>query len=198
MKTSFKTLFAVAMSAILCTSGAFAASATTVHPLNIGKANHPNGVRKIIAEGNVEIIVVQGKTEAVRYLGEANCRARITQRGDALRIVSNETEPERIEVSVKDIYRIEASGKAKIITRDELKMQFLQIILKDDAQADVSANVEGLYTLLQNKSALKLRGFAGDHSLNMGRVASITMDKFNSLRSSVYPLPLENEKVAAR
>lgn len=197
MKTQIKTLFAIALSAIICTTGTVAASAAGLTP-SIEKAAYPKGVKKIIASGNVEIVVVQGKSEAVRYLGDSHCRARITQQGDALRIVSTENEPERIEVSVKDIYRIEASGRAKVITRDALSMQYLQIILRDDATADVNANVEGLYTLLQDQSVLKLRGSANDHSLSMSRVASITMDRFNSLRSNVQPFVAIAQKVAAR
>ncbi|WP_129716244.1 GIN domain-containing protein [Pedobacter sp. SYP-B3415] len=197
MKTSIKTLFVAAMSAIICTSGAFAATADA-KLLKIEKAAHPKGVRKIVAEGNVEIVLVQGKSESVKNLSEETCRARVTQKGDVLHIVSTQATPERIEVSVKDIYRIQASGSVKVITPRDLNMQFLQIILKDDAKAEVGANVEGLFTMLQDSSSLKLSGTARDHSLNMSSIASITMDKFNSLRSSAYPIQADGQKVAAR
>ncbi|PST82424.1 hypothetical protein C7T94_16775, partial [Pedobacter yulinensis] len=144
----------------------------------------PSGVKKVVVSGNVELILVQDGTERVELLNEGQ-QTSVTQKGDMLRISSESRETQQVRVSVKDLYRIEASGRVKVSTGSDLDVKYLQIILKDEAKATIGANVTGLYSLLQDNSNLILSGSAGEHTLQMGKVASITMDKFTSQQSQI-------------
>ncbi|WP_129718292.1 GIN domain-containing protein [Pedobacter sp. SYP-B3415] len=197
MKTSIKT-FAIALSVIVLSgtvSSSFAADPKKAKAAKVRTVSAPSGVKKVVASGNVELILVQDGAESVQMLNDYPT-ASVTQRGDVLRISADGRETQKVRVSVKDLYRIEASGDVKVSTGSALDLKYLQIILKDNAEAVIGAKVEGLYTLLQDRSNLTLSGSADEHSLQMGKVSSLTMDNFTSRQSSVNPQGAE--QIASR
>ncbi|WP_316822423.1 GIN domain-containing protein [Pedobacter gandavensis] len=171
MKTAIKTLIASTLTAIVLTTSAFTTIAKDKSP-----ANKPAAVKfnKVVVTGNANVILVQGNREEVNSYEEMNeSNYSVKQKGYTLYI--NSTDKNTIYVNVKDLQRIDVANTASVKTKGNFDLAVLQIFLKDEAKANVNANVESLYTDISGASDLKLSGSTKDHSLVKNDVSKLNL-----------------------
>ncbi|SMD04632.1 GIN domain-containing protein [Pedobacter nyackensis] len=183
MKTSVKTLFASALTAIfLSTAFASVAADKNTNPSAISVGIDFN---KVILTGNAKVELVQSnKPRVVIYEQYNKERTSIVQKGDKLYINSNEEQPINIVVYVKDLVRIDASQKVSVTTRGKFLSNAMQVFVKDHAKAFVNGDISSLYTVIDDYAVLRLKGSSKDHTLAKGRVARLKMDQFVALKTT--------------
>jgi hypothetical protein len=188
MKTSAKTLFASALTAIVLSTSAFSSKAAEPEK-NVVALSSMINFNKVVVKGNVHVELIQAEKQHVVVYEEYNKNATtIEQKGDKLFITSEESQPITIVVYVKDLQRIDVSNTASVSTKGKFSAPVLQVFLKDQASADVNASIGSLYTYTVDKSALKLRGTSTDHVLVKGKVARVRMDDFASANTRTQDL----------
>jgi len=179
MKT-LKTLLTSALTVILLSATAFASTAADKVVDVTATAANPE-IKKLIVTGNVNVLLVQSKTEWVSMEEDQMDKVTLKQIGHTLQISSQETQPVTVTVYVNDIYRIDASNTACVKTVGNFKLKYLQLLLRDNATARVRANTESLYTMLDGKAKLELVGSTGNHILKSGDMAILNTEKFAAL-----------------
>lgn len=185
MKTSIKTLLSVALCALVISS-ALAAPALATESTKVSRRISVSNFKKINLVGNIDVLLVQNKKSGVIVDEDArNARLKVTQRGETLSIVSDQTERVRVTIYVNDIFRIEAAQNVVVETFNNLDLKYLQIFLHQNAVANISASTESLYTVVGDQARLNLSGSSNHHALVMGRLATLTMKDFKSLKSEL-------------
>jgi len=194
MKTSIKTLIMV--SALI--------TLTAIQPTNLRAAEKIKtaidkiaNFRKLVITGNAEVMIVQRPTVGISYADDNIGNAKVTQQGEVLYINNPNKEKCKLVIFVNDIYRIEASENAVVKTEAKLSTKFLQIILKDNAFADINTSSEGLYTEILGSSTLKLKGNTNHHALVMGKAPNLTMDTFAAAQTDVRRVETSEKEIAA-
>lgn len=195
MKTSIKTLTTVVFTAI---------TLTVTHPNKL-RATEKNRMtfykiqnfRKIVIKGNVEVMLVQQPRIGLFYADDNKGYVKVIQQGEVLRITNSDKEKCKLVIYVNDIYRLEASENAIVKTEAKLSTKFLQIVLKDNAFADINTSCEGLYTEILGSSTLKLKGNTNHHALVMGITPNLTIDGFASAQTDVRRVETSEEEIAA-
>ncbi|SES29904.1 GIN domain-containing protein [Pedobacter rhizosphaerae] len=182
MKTLFKTLFASSLALVLSTSAVLSANATEI--VNPVKAEKKLAFKRIKVKGNVEVTIIQGSQTGISYADENSGLVKVTQLGDGLEIASTDDQTAKITVYVNDLYRIHAMDNAKVKTQGQLKSQFFQVFLSGNASLDLNSRSEGLYTVIEDKADLNLKGSTDEHTLVMGKQQTLTMDKFSALKTN--------------
>ncbi|SHG92443.1 GIN domain-containing protein [Pedobacter caeni] len=175
MKTSIKTLFASALTAIVLTSSAFTTFAKDTTPVSAAANVKFN---KVVVTGNAKVVLVQSNSESITSYDELSASTTVQQKGYTLYINSTAVNPETIYVSVKDLQRIDASNTAQVKTRGNFDLAVLQIFLKDGAKANVNAKVGSLYTDMKDQSDLKLSGSSAEHNLVRNDVSKLNLNDF--------------------
>lgn len=187
MKTLVKTLFATALTVIVLSSSALTSvAANKESELTVLSAEID--FNKVVITGNVHVELVQANQQRVIiYEAYNKATTSVKQKGDKLFINSVEEEPINIVVYVRDLQRIDASNTVTVKT-GTFSASVLQVFLKDKARAYVSGNIGSLYTLIKDKSELKLNGTTNDHISVKGKVARLKTDSFAALNttSSVF------------
>jgi hypothetical protein len=183
MKTSLKTLITSALTAVVLSSSAFTSIAADKAPhFSLSTEIDFN---KVVITGNVNVELVQSnKQKVVIYENYNKATTSVKQKGDKLFINSKEAEPINIVVYVRDLQRIDASNTVSVITRGRFSASVLQVFLKDKARAFVNAETGSLYTLIKDKSELKLRGTSKDHVSVKGSVAKLRTEQFLALKTT--------------
>jgi len=184
MKTSIKTLIASSLTAVVLSSALFITNvyATEKSPVKISTAS---GFKRVSVKGNVEILLIQRKTEGITYSDDNTGTAKITQQGNILRISSVDKNVTKLIVYVNDLFRIEASENTVIKTEDKLVTKYLQVFLKGNARVELNTRTEGLYTVLKDNSELKLSGSTDNHNLVMEKTPKLTIDRFAALKTNI-------------
>ncbi|MEQ7802425.1 DUF2807 domain-containing protein [Pedobacter sp. ASV1-7] len=184
MKTSVKTLFASALTAIVLSTSAFT-SVAAVQSDSFSEFSTTIDFNKVVITGNVNVELVQSeKQRVVIYEAYNKNLTTVTQKGDKLFINSKEDEPIHITVYVKDLQRIDASNRVSVITRGRFASNVLQVFLQDKAKAYVSGDIGSLYTLVKDRSELKLKGTSKDHVSVKSKVAKLNTVQFASLKTT--------------
>jgi len=104
---------------------------------------------RITVSGNVELIIIPSFRSGIAYQECSFGTAKVMQEGMNLSIKSTNRETARMVVFVKDIFRVIASGNAVVKTVGKLRTQYLQLMLKDRASANINSLTEGLYTIVE-------------------------------------------------
>lgn len=184
MKTLVKTSLASALTAVALFSSAFTSiAADKGHHLSVLSAEID--FNKVVITGNVNVELVQAeKQKVVIYEDYNKATTSVKQKGDKLFINSEEAEPINIVVYVKDLQRIDASNTVSVITRGRFSASVLQVFLKDKARAFVNGEIGSLYTLIKDKSELKLKGTSKDHVSVKGKVATLKTEQFAALKTT--------------
>ncbi|WP_443939569.1 GIN domain-containing protein [Pedobacter sp. MW01-1-1] len=184
MKTSIKTFIASSLTAIILSTTSFVGKAHASDQI-IKSKKEQLSTKKVVLKGNVEVLLVQSKTENVSYAEDNIGIVKATKKGDILTISSTGKNVAKVIVYVNDIYRIDASENAVIKTDGELKTKYLQIILKDKAVAEINTASESLYTVIKGNAELILRGKTDFHTLEMDQNPKLTIDKFAALQTEM-------------
>jgi hypothetical protein len=188
MKTSIKSLIATALMTVVVSTSTVYAYTPVVKTVS-ANAVDVSSIKKVIVTGNVEVTLVQSPKSKTLYKKENDAYVHVKQVGSSLLIdTKNSTENAKITVYVDEIYRVDASGNAVVETKDALKLDYLQIFLKDNAKADINSVTTGLYTSLIGASELRLQGSTATHVVAMDRLSKITMERFSAVKTETKPI----------
>ncbi|MES2828102.1 MAG: DUF2807 domain-containing protein [Bacteroidota bacterium] len=182
MKT-LNTLFAVALTAVVLTSSAFTTLAAEPQTTIVASSN----VNKIWVSGNVKLVLTQGDKESVK--GGENFDAAKTSvhtDGRTLFINSTEANPVTINITMKDLERVEAYGQSTVTTTNNFEVKYLQLFLSQSATAKISAVTGSLYTVINDDAVLKMTGAAHQHTLVAANTNSVNLDNFFSVNKKRY------------
>ena len=184
MKTSITTVLKSSLLATVLMASMFISNAsaeTIIIGCRGGSAE--TDIKKVVATGNVKVTLIQNGREWVQMDELDSSKVSLKQIGNTLTISSSESTPVLVTVYVKDIYRIAASGKASVKTAGKFNVKYLQVMLKDDAEARVKASTESIYTAIDGKAKLELLGTSGKHIIKTSGFAKMDTDKFAALKT---------------
>jgi hypothetical protein len=186
MKNLAKSLFAVALTAVVLTSSAmttFAAEPVVKET----KASPTASFNKIWVSGNVKIVLTQGDKQGV--VGTNNYDSKNTlvlSKGNTLYINSTESGQVTLNITVKDLERVEAYGQSVVVTSNNFDVKNLQLFLNQSATAKISTTAASLYTIVKDKAVLKLNGSAGRSTMIASNMKNVKLGDFVSLKSDSY------------
>ena len=186
MKTFAKTLFAAALTVVLFTSSAMATFAA--EPVKAEtKTSSLSKFNRIWVSGNVKIILTQGDKQNVE--GESNYNAAktsVSADGKTLFINSEETNQVTLNITVKDLERIEAYGQSVVVTSNNFDVKYLQLFLSQSATAKIKTTAGSLYTIVKDDAVLKLNGTADQSTMIASNMKNLKLADFASLKSESY------------
>ena len=190
MKTLTKTLFATVLTGIVLTSSAmttFAAVNVNDNAISVSAAipqTSVNGVNRIWASGNVKVVLTQNEKEGITAGENFNAKTTFIQRkGNTLYINSVESGQVTINVSIKDLQRVEAAGSATVVTSNNFDVKYLQVFLSQGAKAKLNAISGSLYTVVSDDATLKMSGSTDQHTLIASNMRNVKFDSFVSMRT---------------
>ncbi|MBB6498872.1 GIN domain-containing protein [Pedobacter cryoconitis] len=161
MKTTIKTLFATALTAVVLTSSAFATFAKE-NDKNLPALRAVSDLNMIKVTGNVKVYLSQGAKENIRVAGdESDAKVSLKRVGGKLEISSVGDNTAIVYLTVKNLVRINASDKAVVKSLGNLTLANLQIFSKDGSQVDLNVTAQDVYTEVEDASSLKLSGSTG-------------------------------------
>ena len=186
MKTLAKTIFAAALTAIVFTSSAMATFAA--EPVKAEtKTSSLSKFNRIWVSGNVKIILTQGDKQNVE--GTSNydaAKTSVSTDGKTLFINSLETSQVTLNITVKDLERIEAYGQSVVVTSNNFDVKYLQLFLGQSATAKIKTTAGSLYTIVKDDAVLKLNGTAGESTMIASNMKNVKLADFASLKSASY------------
>ena len=186
MKTLIKTLFAVALTAVVFTSSAMATFAA--EPVKAeAKTSSLSTFNRIWVSGNVKIVLTQGDKQNVA--GASNydaAKTSVTTDGKTLFINSMESSQVTLNITVKDLERIEAYGQSVVITSNNFDVKNLQLFLSQSATAKIKTTAGSLYTIVKEDAVLKLNGTADQSTMIASNMKNVKLADFASLKSESY------------
>lgn len=188
MKTSIKTLCATGLIALtISTSTVYAAdrNKSTKEKSVAATAVNISSINKINVSGNVEVTLVQNANSKTLFTNESDENVSVKKVGNALYINSDSRKAGKITVYVDDIYRIEASENAYVVTEKALSLRNLQVFLKDNANVNLNAKTEALFTKINGNSNLDLKGSTDSYIIEMDKSSTISLDKFKSAKTDM-------------
>lgn len=186
MKTSIKNLISTVLTTVVLTSSAFASTDEQKNTNTVTILNQVKNINKLVITGNVEVFIIQAPTESVKvYDSYYSKNALVQQEAGVLRISSFQKETLKVAVYVNNISSIQASDNASVKTFGKVSFLTLDVILKDKASADITANTINLYTSVKDNASLNLSGTTEDHTALLGSVAKMSMNQFAATNSSV-------------
>ncbi|MEJ7556905.1 MAG: DUF2807 domain-containing protein [Pedobacter sp.] len=186
MKTLTKTVFAVALTAVVLTSSAMTtfAAEPVVAKETVASSE---GFNKIWVSGNVKIVLTQGDKQSV--VGMSNydaAKTSVLTNGQTLYVNSTESGMVTLNVTVKDLQRVEAYGQSIVVTSNNFDVKNLQVLLNQSATAKIETTTGSLYTVVKDEAVLKLKGSADKSTMIAGNMKNVKVNNFASLRSESY------------
>lgn len=186
MKTLFNSVKNSSLVAMIVVATLFSVNASAAM-VNADKGSGRTDIKKVVVTGNANVVLIQGADETVKMEEADLSKVSLKQIGGTLTISSTEISPVTVTVYVKDIYRIDASGKASVQTLGKFNMKNLQVLLKDNATARVKATTESLYTVIDDHAKLELIGKSANHVSKLAGLAKLDTDKFAALTTENVP-----------
>ncbi|NII84277.1 MULTISPECIES: GIN domain-containing protein [unclassified Pedobacter] len=186
MKTLAKTIFATALTAVVFTSSAMATFAA--EPVKTEtKTSSLSKFNRIWVSGNVKLILTQGDKQNVE--GTSNydaAKTSVSTDGKTLFINSMETSQVTLNITVKDLERIEAYGQSVVVTSNNFDTKYLQLFLGQSATAKIKTTAGSLYTIVKDDAVLKLNGTADQSTMIASNMKNVKLADFASLKSESY------------
>ena len=186
MKTLTKTLFAAALTAVVLTSSAIStfAAEPVVSETKISKLSTVN---RIWVSGNVKIVLTQGEKQSVEGAENYNAaKTSISTDGKTLFINSEESNQVTLNITLKDLERIEAYGQSMVVTSNNFDVKNLQLFINQSATARIKTTTASLYTVVKEDAVLKLNGTAGHSTMIASNMKNVKLADFASLKSASY------------
>ncbi|RZK65286.1 MAG: hypothetical protein EOO85_28540, partial [Pedobacter sp.] len=145
------------------------------------------GFNKIWVSGNVKIVLTQGDKEVVSGTDNYDsAKTSVLSKGQTLYINSSESSMVTLNITVKDLQRVEAYGQSVVVTSNNFNVKNLQLFLNQSATAKIKTTAESLYTIIKDDAVLKLNGTAGQTTMVATNIKNVKMADFASLRSESY------------
>jgi hypothetical protein len=179
MKT-LKTLFATALTAIFLSATAFASVAAVRGTMIEIRSANPD-IKKVVVRGNLKVFIVQSPSEWISMDENDQSLVSIKQIGNTLTISSSDEKPVTLTVYVKELYRIDAADNSVVKTLGKFNVNYLQVMLKDNAMARIKANTRSIYTVIDDHANLELQGNTDKHIAKTNGVATLNTEKFAAL-----------------
>ena len=186
MKTLAKTVFALALTAVVMTSTM--ATTFAAEPVaTASKASTLSSFNKIWVSGNVKIVLTQGDQQSVHAsYNYDSTKTSVLSNGQTLYINSMESGQVVLNITVKDLQRIEAYGQSQVVTSNNFDVKYLQLFLGQSATAKIKTTAESLYTVIKDDAVLKLNGTANQSTLIANNIKNLKVADFVSLQSVSY------------
>jgi hypothetical protein len=186
MKNLAKTVFAVALAAVVVTSSV----ATTYAAEPVKSEVTPrsaSGINRIWVSGNVKIVLTQGDTQSVVGADNYNAsKTSVTSNGQTLYINSLESGQVTLNITLKDLQRVEAYGQSVVVTSNNFDVENLQLFLGQTANAKIKTTAKSLYTIVKDDAVLKLNGTAEQSTMVASNRKNIKSADFSSRKSESY------------
>ena len=186
METLAKTLLAAALTAVLFTSSMVATFAA--EPVKAEtKTSSLSKFNRIWVSGNVKIILTQGDKQNIA--GESNydaAKTSVSTDGKTLFINSLETSQVTLNITVKDLERIEAYGQSVVVTSNNFDVKYLQLFLYQSATAKIKTTAGSLYSIVKDNAVLKLNGTSDQSTMIANNMKNVKLADFASLKSASY------------
>ncbi|MGM9476543.1 GIN domain-containing protein [Pedobacter sp. GSP4] len=190
MRTSIKNLFAAALTTIILGTASVAANANenNSHYTNITSVKN---ITKIKVSGNVKVILVQDAKESVQVYDNYYAKNALVQQQDGeLRVSSFTKEPLTVIAHVNNITAIEASNNSSVVTSGNFSLLNLNVVLNDNALAEIKANTLNLTTSINGSSNLVLSGATENYTAVLSTSAKVEMNNFAADDSHVSVAPV--------
>jgi Putative auto-transporter adhesin, head GIN domain len=186
MKTLAKTIFAAALTAVSFTSSMVATFAA--EPVKAEtKTSSLSKFNRIWVSGNVKIVLTQGDKQDVAGVSNYDAaKTSVSTDGKTLFINSMETSQVTLNITVKDLERIEAYGQSVVVTSNNFDVKNLQLFLNQSAIAKIKTTAVSLYTIVKDDAVLKLNGTADQSTMIASNMKNIKLADFASLKSESY------------
>jgi len=185
MKTPIKNLFVAALTIVALSSASVVTSATEINS-NRTALTHVKNINKIVVNGNVKLILVQDNKESVEVYDQYYSKnALVQQQGNELRISSFDKNTLTVIAHINNLSSIEASNTSTVSTSGKFNLLNLNVILKDQASAEINANTVSLSTMVKDSANLKLEGSTDDHTVVMGSQAKLKMEDFRAENTTI-------------
>jgi hypothetical protein len=186
MKNLAKTAIAAAITAVMLTSSV--ATTFAANPVVPQVISHSAlSFDRIWVSGNVKIILTQGDKQGV--IGTENydsSKTSVLSNGRTLYINSTENGQVTLNITVKDLQRIEAYGQSVVVTTNNFNVKYLQLILDQSARVKINTTAQSLYTVVKGDAVLKLNGTANQSTIVANNAKNVKVGKFASLRSESF------------
>ena len=186
MKTSFKTLVASALTAIVLSTTVVTAFATEKVTAK-EKVSRNQDIKRVIVNGNTKVFIVQSNRDWVAVGDDNLDKVSIKQIGNTLSINSSEATPVVVTVYVKDLYRITAADHASVNTIGTVNLPNLQVVMRDHAKARIKATTESLYTNLEGEANLELLGVTASHTIKNTGIGNLKVEKLVAAKTENLP-----------
>ncbi|WP_116168855.1 GIN domain-containing protein [Pedobacter agri] len=193
MKTLAKTLFATALTAVLFASSVATTFAADSAPL--AKTSSVKNVNRIWVSGNVKVVLTQGDQESIK--GSENydaTKTSVISNGQTLYINSMESQQVTLNITVKDLQRVEAYGQSVVVTSNNFDVKHLQLFLNQNATAKIKTTTASLYTVVKEDAVLKLNGTAVESTMIASNMKNVKLSDFASRKSESF---IADEVIAA-
>lgn len=186
MKNLAKTLFATALAAAALTFSIATTFAAEPVALEVPASSLKN-VNRIWVSGNVKIILKKGNTQSV--VGTDNydaSKTSVLSNGQTLYINSLEPTQVTLNITVKDLERIEAYGRSVVIASNNFDVKNLQLFLSHSANVKIKTSAKSLYTVVKDDAILKLHGTADKSTMVASNMKNVKLSDFASLKHESY------------
>jgi len=185
MKTLAKTLFATALTAVLFASSVATTFAADSAPL--AKTSSVKNVNRIWVSGNVKVVLTQGDQESIK--GSENydaTKTSVISNGQTLYINSMESQQVTLNITVKDLQRVEAYGQSVVVTSNNFDVKHLQLFLNQNATGKIKTTTASLYTVVKEDAVLKLNGTAVESTMIASNMKNVKLNDFASRKSESF------------
>jgi len=135
----------------------------------------------------VKINLTQGSaTSILGGDGYDATKTSVMSDGRTLFINSLENSQVTLNITVKDLERIEAYGQSVVLSTNNLDVKCLQLFLNQSATVKIKATAGSLYTVVKEDAVLKLNGTADQSTMVASNNKNVNIDKFASKQSASY------------
>ena len=184
MKTSIKTLLALAITTIVLTGSTLSTFAADDQKQTV--LTEVKKVRTINVSGNVQLLIVQSNTESVKVYDNYYSNNALVQKKDGeLRISSYSKETLTVVVYVNNLTSISASGRATVKTFGKMTALSLAVNLSNNATAELNTNCVNLTSSISDTSSLILTGNTETYTSSVGNFANVNMSGFTASTSDI-------------
>jgi hypothetical protein len=185
MKNLTKSLLAAITAVVLISSitNTFAAKQLSTQSTPLTEVQF----KMIWMSGNVRLVLTQGDNQSVVSTSNYNSsKTSVLSKGQTLYINSIESSQVTLNITVKDLERVEAYGQSVMVTSNNFAVKNLQLFLNQSATAKIKTTAESLYIVVKDDALLKLTGSADKSTMVASNMKNINLSNFASLRSASY------------
>jgi hypothetical protein len=135
----------------------------------------------------VKIILTQGDAQSVVGTDNYNkSKTSVTSSGQTLYVNSLEKGQVTLNITVKDLQRVEAYGQSVVVTSNNFDVENLQLFLGQTANVKIKTTAKSLYTIVKDDAVLKLNGTADQSTLVASNLKNIKSGDFSCKKSESY------------